>query len=169
MADKPGKKKASGGRLKSLETRAKEELDPLWRNWFLEVDRRRKALHDRKQRPFVVSRYEKDGREETVARPKSEPEPLKKFIKVDKKKTGSKITEDLLWLREIWPQVVGDMIAADTEVYAFKNGILTISVFSGVLLQEIRQFGAETIVESLRDVWRASIPLLKIQYRMGKR
>lgn len=166
-----GKKRATptGGRLKSLTSRAKEETDPVWRNWFLEVDRRRQALHDHQDSPAIACTYEKDGRELQIVRQKSEPTQLKKLLTVDKKKTGSKITQDLLWIRTAWPNVVGQEIAGETEVYAFKDGVLTISVFSSVLLQELRQFNGEAIQVDLRDTWQASIPLLRVEYRLGRK
>lgn len=74
-----------------------------------------------------------------------------------------------MWIRDAWVKSVGLEIADETEVHAFKNGVLTISVHSSVLLQEIRQFHAEEILADLRDIWQASIPLLRITYRLGKK
>lgn len=172
----PGQKPPSGTKggkkekkLRSLAARAKDETDPLWRNWYLEIDNRRKALNDRKKKPLVVSEFRKDDKDFVVARKQATPSPLKEFLKQNRKKVGSKTTQDLLWIREAWATSVGPDIAGETEVYAFKAGVLTISVFSGVLLQEIRQFHAESILADLRDIWQASIPLIKIIYRPGKR
>lgn len=154
---------------RNLAGKAKDEPDPAWRRFFTEVDARRKALTDRKQKPFVVSSFEKDGQPATVARQKSEPTEIKKLLKKRLVKTaGSRLAGDLEWLRETWPRTVDAEVGAASEVHAFKNGVLTITVFSSVLLQEIRQFHQEAILHDLRDVWQASIPLVKVVYRIGK-
>lgn len=158
-----------GGTPRSIAARAKEEPDPAWRVWFLEVDSKRKALRDRAKKPFIVSTYEKDGQECQVARSQSDPTPVKKFLARNTKKTGSAITQDLLWIRSAWSGLVGPEMAAESEIYAFKNGVLTISVFNSPLLQEIRQFLADSLLKDLRDIWQASIPLLRITYRLGKK
>jgi predicted nucleic acid-binding Zn ribbon protein len=157
--------------LRSLEARAKEEQDPLWRNWFLEIDNRRKKEADRKTKPLITSVMRKDDgqKDVVIARRQADPTVLKTLLKTTRKHEGSVATQDLLWIREVWAASTGPDIAQETEVYAFKNGVLTISVFSGALLQEIRQFHADSIIADLRDIWQASIPLLKIQYRPGKR
>jgi hypothetical protein len=168
MVEKPPPKK--GGKPRSsLATRAKDEPDPAWRAWFLEVDNRRKAVCDSAKKNVIVSTYEKDGQEYRIARPQSDPLPVKKFITRATKKTGSAITQDLLWIRNAWPGLVGPELAAESSVYAFKNGVLTISVFSSPLLQEIRQFLADSLLKDLRDIWQASIPLVKITYRLDKK
>ncbi len=155
--------------LRSLAARAKEEQDPLWRNWFLDIDNRRKRLADRKTKPLIVSTAHKDDADIVIARQQTDPTLLKTLLKTTHKKAGSPATQDLKWIREAWKTSTGPDIAEETDVYAFKNGVLTISVFSGALLQEIRQFHAEAILADLRDIWQASIPLLKIIYRPGKR
>lgn len=157
-------------RRRGLAGKAKDEPDPAWRRFFMEVDNRRKALTDRKKKPLVISSIEKDGQvPSTIARQKSEPTEIKKLLKNRVvKKAGSQLAGDLEWLRETWPRTVGEEVAAASEVYAFKNGTLTITVFSSVLLQEIRQFHQEAILQDLRDIWQASIPLVKIVYRIGK-
>ncbi len=167
MAEKLPPKK--GGKPRSIAARAKDEPDPAWRAWFLDVDSKRKALRDSAHKKFIVSTYEKDGQECRVARPQSDPAPVKKFLTRSTKKTGSAITQDLLWIRNAWAGLVGPEMAAESEVYAFKNGVLTISVFSSPLLQEIRQFLAESILKDVRDIWQASVPLVKITYRLGKK
>ncbi len=155
--------------LRSLAARAREEPDPLWRNWFLDIDNRRKLLNDRKKKPLIVSTVRKDDAEVVIARQQTDPTPLKTLLKTTRKKDGSPATQDLRWIRDAWATSTGPDIAEETEVYAFKNGVLTISVFSGALLQEIRQFHAKAILADLRDIWQASVPLLKITYRPGKR
>jgi predicted nucleic acid-binding Zn ribbon protein len=153
---------------RSLEERAKNEPDPDWRRFFMEVKHKQSA-EKKKAASFVFREYEKDGLPQKVARNKTQPEALKKFLKTEVKNTGSKLAHDLEWLREMWPKLVGAEVAAETEVYAFKNGTLTISVHNSPLLQEIRQFHGENIFLDLRDVWQGSMPLLKITYRAGKK
>ncbi len=170
----PGSEKKSDAPLKkirSLAVRAKEEQDPLWRNWFLEIDNRRKRASDKKKKPLIVSTVERgDGQKETViARQQTDPTLLKHLLKTTRKKAGSPAMQELLWIRDAWTTSVGQDIAQESEVFAFKNGVLTISVFSAALLQEIRQFHAAAILADLRDIWQASIPLVKILYRPGKR
>ncbi len=156
-------------KIRSLAARAREEPDPLWRNWFLDIDNRRKLLSDRKKKPFIVATARKDDTEITIARQQSDPTPLKTLLKTTRQKDASPATQDLHWIRNAWATSTGPDIAGETEVFAFKNGVLTISVFSGALLQEIRQFHAKVILADLRDIWQASVPLLKITYRPGKR
>ncbi len=151
---------------RSLKEKAKNEPDPDWRRFFLEVQYKReaKAKADKK---VVFSEYEKDGTAQRVARERSEPEALKKFLKLEFKNTGLKLAADLEWLRSVWPKMVDAEVAEETDVFAFKNGTVTIVVYNSVLLQEIRQFHKETIFQDLRDLWQASMPLVKIVYRIG--
>ncbi len=151
---------------RSLGEKAKNEPDPDWRRFFMEVQYKReaKAKADKK---VVFSEYEKDGTAQRVTRKRSEPEALKKFLKLEFRETGPKLAADLEWLRSVWPKMVDAEVAQETDVYAFKNGTVTISVYNSVLLQEIRQFHKETIFQDLRDLWQASMPLVKIVYRIG--
>lgn len=158
----------SEARLRELADRAKHEPDSTWRNWFLDVERKRRALAEQRKK-LVISTFEKDGQTVQVARPAGNPTQIKRFLKVEKKKTGSRMTQDLAWIREAWTKTVSGDIAAESEVYAFKGGVLTVTVFSGILLQEIRQFHADAILEDMRAIWQASTPLLTIQYRLGGR
>lgn len=152
---------------RTLAGRAQNELDPEWRQWFFDVERRRKSAQETKTRKFVVSSYQKDGEERTVARCKSEPVRIKKLIKKEIKSPFGDLNTDLLALREVWAKVVPPDIASESEIFSFKNGILTITVQSGILLQEIRQFHSTAITQDLRDVWPISTPLLKLAFKMG--
>ncbi len=151
---------------RSLEERAKNEPDPDWRRFFLEVKHKqtsaKKAAHS-----ILFCEYEKDGQTRKIIRARTEPEAVKKFLRFELKNTGSKLEHDLEWLRGVWPKLVGAEVAAETDVFAFKNGVVTIAVYNSALLQEIRQFHKETIFQDLRDVWQGSMPLLKIAYRIG--
>lgn len=144
-----------------------QEPDPAWRIWFDEVARRKAKLSDAKAKPVVASTVERNGIPITVFRRKSEPLPLARFLKQGKKKAGRKLSQDLEWIRSAWGSAVGVDIAGATEIHSFKNGILTITVSSSILLQEIRQFHQEAILGDLRDIWQASVPLVKILYRSG--
>lgn len=158
-----------GTRKGALDKRAMEVEDPAWRSWFLEVARRRAELEDAKKKPFVVSTFEWDGEERTVGRQKSEPTPLKKLVKETTKSFGVRLADDLEAVRTAWAQVSGSEIAAETAFFSLRAGILTIEVFSGVLLQELRQFQKDALVKDLRDIWPATVPLVELKFKPGKR
>lgn len=152
---------------RTLAGRAQHELDPEWRQWFFDVERRRKATQELKSRKFIVSSYQKDGEERTVARCKSEPIQIKKLIKKEIKAPFGDLNIDLLALRDVWAKVVPPDIATESEIFSFKNGILIITVQSGILLQEIRQFHSKAIAQDLRDAWPIDTPLLKLSFKIG--
>lgn len=161
-----GKAKAGPGAKRRLRD---EEPDPVWRVWFQEVERRRRAQTDIKFRPVRPIVVEKDGVVKTSFRARAEPTPLGRFIKQNRKKAGSRLAEDFQCIRDQWRMAVGDAIAGDTAVHSFKNGVLTVNVFSSSLLQEIRQFHQDAILSDLQDVWKASVPLVRLIFRLGKR
>lgn len=146
-----------------------DETDPQWRAWFQEVERRKKALSDPKRGAFVVADFDKDGVPGRVARQKSLPLRIGKLMKTENRKTGGGLHSDLLLAAAAWKQAVGDEIAAASEIYSLKNGVLTVSVFSSSLLQEIRQFHQDAIMADIRDIWSASMPLVRIIFRLGKK
>ena len=154
---------------RALTREIKEEEDPLWRNWFAEVERRKKKLTSPKNMPFVIAPNDKDGAKGTIERRKSVPTPVKSFLKKNVQKAGVSLNTDILLINAAWKKAVAGDIAENTEVFSFKNGALIISVYSSSLLQEIRQFHQEAILQDLRDIWLASQPLVKITYRLGKR
>ena len=164
-----GKTKKSPGKRRSLSREVKEEPDPEWRQWFQSVEQRKKDYGDPKRRPWVFSAFDKENESGSVVRRRSVPLELKKFIKSDRKKAGSSLDVDLLRIESAWKTAVGEEIVNESGVYSFKNGVLTITVFSSSLLQEIRQFHQSAILRDLRDIWTASQPLVRIQYRLGKR
>jgi hypothetical protein len=131
---------------RSLEEKAKNEPDPDWRRFFLEVGYKQGAAKKKEPKPAKL---------------------LKKFLTVESRKTGPNLAGDLEWLRGVWPKLVDAEVAGETDIFAFKNGTLTVVVYSSALLQEIRQFHKESIFQDLRDAWQGSMPLLKITYRIG--
>ncbi len=160
----------SGGKKRHVFSReAREETDPEWRQWFLEIERRRKEARDPKRKPLVFSRVEKEGETQSVLRRKVEPKKLATFIKHDAKKTGRSFSLDLALIESTWKHAVGKEMSEETRIFAFKNGVLTISVFSSSLLQEIRQFHQEALLQDLRDIWQLPIPLVKVVYKLGKK
>lgn len=165
---KRGGRRKPGVKRRSLGKEIREEEDPQWRVWFTEVERRKKALSNPKGK-FIRVDYLKDGGWNRVERCKSVPVPVKTFLKSNKNKAGASLNTDLLLITSCWKKAVGDDIGECSEVYSFKNGVLTINVFSSSLLQEIRQFHSEAIIQDLRDIWTASQPLVKVVYRLGKR
>ncbi len=132
----------------------------------MEVRHRREDLAKSKKK-IIRCVYEKDEQQHTVVRERADPEALKKFLKIEFKNTGPKLAADLEWLRAAWPKLVGADVGEETEGFAFKNGVVTIAVYDHALLQEIRQFHKSTILQDLRDIWQASVPLVDIAYRVG--
>lgn len=156
-------------RKRSLKSRAEEVEDGAWRVWFLQVAQRREALADREKKPVIKCTYEYDGVERTVSRKQSDPVAIKSLVKETVKSYGFRLADDLKLIRETWIQVVGKENAAETELFSFKGGILTIGVSSGTLLQELRQFRQDAILKDLRTIWQASTPLVELKFRPGKR
>lgn len=145
------------------------EPDPQWQRWFKEVELRRQDRRDPGKRKWVFNKIQKEDGVTEFFRKKSEPVPFKQIIRLDEKKTGRKVTPDLLAVAELWEATVGADIASESAIYSLKNGILTVNIFSSGLLQEIRQFHQAAIEQDLRDVWNLSMPLVRITYRLGKR
>ncbi|MCD8349425.1 MAG: DUF721 domain-containing protein [Planctomycetaceae bacterium] len=156
-----------GTRKRALDKRALDVEDPEWRAWFLEVARRRAEL-EAAGKKFVVRTYEDDGDSKTVARRKADPIVLKKLVKEVAKDMRPRPADDLEAIRNTWASVAGPEIAGESAVYSFRGGILTVEVYSGILLQELRQFHATALVKDLRDVWPASVPLVQLKFRTGK-
>lgn len=127
------------------------EPDLEWQRWFKEVEFRRRNRRD----PAKLL--------------KSMPATLKKVIRLEEKKTGRKVAPDVDALVRLWEATVGAEVASESCIYSFKSGVLTISIFSSSLLQEIRQFSQKAIEQDLRDVWNLPTPLLRVAYRVGKR
>ncbi len=146
----------------------REEADPAWRNWFMEVELRRKALADPKDRPLIFSDYDKDGQRGSVIRPKSEPAKIGKLVRKAEKELGLRLTRDLGELRELWREAAGEAIGNESWVESFANGVLQVRVGSSALLLEIRQFHKETILQALRERWRLEVPLVRVVYKLGK-
>jgi len=172
METMPNGGKDGGRRKPQTKRRAlgkdiREEEDPQWKAWFSEIERRKKVLSSPKGK-FVRVEYDKDGKRATIDRWKSIPVPIKSFLKKSQKKAGESLNADLLLIAASWKRAVAGDIADNSSVYSFKTGVLTISVNSSSLLQEIRQFHKEAILADLRDIWPASQPLVKINYRLGK-
>ncbi len=158
---------------RSLLEKAKSEPEADWRRFFLEVQHKRAAARTlAKMKPKTVGKWieseflpvkhtgkkaagKKEGRgidAETAAPP-----------------ALSRLEGDLAWLRGAWPKLVGADVAEETDVFAFKNGVVTVVVYAHALLQEIRQFHKETILHDLRDIWQGSMPLVDVVYRVGVR
>lgn len=134
----------------------------------MEVARRRAEL-EKKNHSFVVSRSEWEGEERTVSRKKSDPIGIKKLVKETTRSFGRRPVDDLETVRAAWVRVAGEEIAVESGVFSFRGGVLTIEVFSGVLLQELRQFQSEALIKDLRDIWSATQPLVQLKFKPGKR
>lgn len=145
----------------------REETDPAWRNWFMEVERRRKKAANRKERPWVFSEYDKDGQKGVIARRKSDPSPMASLLKKESAERGPTLDVELLCIRSLWNMVAGPETAAASEIYSFKAGVLTISLRGSALLQEVRQFRQEELLEGLRRHWTVATPLVRLVFRAG--
>ncbi len=151
---------------------AKKEADPDWKKWFTEIERRRHELHDRTKQQVIHAQVEKEGFTEKVARKRSEPAALSAFLKKQPTHTAKKqntLLENYHEITRLWNSVVGEEIAAESELYSFKAGIVTITITSGSLLQERRQFHLDPIKEDLRNIWTLATPLLTVKLRPGKK
>ncbi len=149
-----------------------KEQDPDWKKWFTEIERRRHALHDRTKQKIIHAKVEKEGFTEKVARRRSEPAALSAFLKKQPTHTPKKqntLLESYQEITRLWNSVVGEEIAAESELYSFKGGTVTITVTSGSLLQEMRQFHIDAIKEDLRNIWTLSTPLVTVKLRPGKK
>ncbi len=160
----------ANGKKLSKEEREKLENDPEWRVWFQEVAKRRKELAEKaKQGEVRCCKYEVDGEERSVSRPAGEPQLLKSVLKNQLRDFKLDIGYDLELLKETWRNVVGEMLAAESGVFSFKGGVLTIEVYSSSLFQEIRAFHAAAIQKDLFDAWPLKVPLASIRYRLGQK
>lgn len=143
------------------------EPDPEWRSWFEQIERLRHRNRDPKNKQFVVASSEFEGRSTTIARRKSEPVPVKKILAENNRKEGMKLSPDREALEALWISIVGPDLAGTTSIFALKNGVLTVVVSNGALLQEIRQFHQGAIFNDLRDSWPFAMPLARIIYKLG--
>lgn len=174
MARKPGKKFSSTSepapkKAPVLPKAIRDEPDPEWKQWFTRIEERRRADSAPKFKPYCIPRVGEDGEsDQAVIWRKASPQPINALIKVEKKKLGQNLAMDLLLIEEAWKSVVDAETASETGIYSFKRGVLTITVESSSLFQEIRQFHKNAIERDLRDIWPASTPLVKISYRLGK-
>lgn len=163
-AKRPGK-----GKKHVFSREVKNEGDSEWREWFLQVERRKKELNDQRRQPLVFSTHSDETGSRKIVRSKTEPVPVAKFLKIDAGKTGRSFNINMAMIESLWKNTVGAEIAAASAIYAFKNGVLTINIKSAPLLQEIRQFHQHAIFGDLHDVWSLPIPLVSIKYRLAKR
>lgn len=51
-----------------------------------------------------------------------------------------------------WTSVVGEAIASQTRVTAFRDGVLQIAVYSNTLKVELEQFAKQELLRHLREV-----------------
>lgn len=133
----------------------------------MEVEQRRKKAADPKKKPWVFSEFDKDGDKNIVARRKSDPVAVGKLVKKETKERGPGLDVDLICIRALWNEVAGADAGAASDIYSFKNGILTIAIRSSTLLQEMRQFRQAELLDSLRQKWSAATPLLRLEFRAG--
>lgn len=161
----------TGGTKKrhSLSREIREEANPEWKELFERIARLRKEKDNPRTKRLIFSKVDKEGDSRIVVRQQSEPRAIKTFLKQDAKKAGRNLPFDLECIQTAWKHAVGPDIGANSSLYSFKNGILTMDIHSSALLQEIRQFHQEAIFKDLFDIWPGPMPLIKIIYRQGKR
>lgn len=143
------------------------ETDPEWRNWFLEIERRRVDLGEKGGRAWVCSLVEKDGAVEKIIRKKSAPTRVASFLQKTQLKKPTGLAADYREIENLWTRTVGEEIVAESRLFSFKRGVLTMEISSSTLLQEIRQFHQEAILHDMRSIWTLKTPLLSIRYRQG--
>lgn len=55
-------------------------------------------------------------------------------------------------LSKAWKEVVGDEVASETKIVAYKHGRLRVEVNSSVLFQELSGFMKDSILEELQEM-----------------
>ena len=174
MAGKrPNTKKSSGSAPlekapKKPRLSSRYDQDDEYASWFRSVEYKKTLDGTTRKRRLVVSTFEKDGRTITVARQKSEPLDAKSLVKDYAKATGLKKLLELRDFAEVWQRSVAPEIAAESRVFAYKDGILTVDVFNSPLLQEIKQFHKDGILATLRKNWILPLPLDQVKFRLAK-
>lgn len=144
-----------------------DEPDSEWRQWFIEIEQKRRASQDR-DKPLVIFEVEKGEGKQTIARKKSVPEAVGVHIKKHLPTKFVALSHDYEEITRLWRLAVGDAIAAESKLHSFKQGVVTMEISSSTLLQEIRQFHQEAILADLRDIWTLRQPLLAMKYKIGK-
>ena len=158
------------GRKEPVYSRAvREEKDPAWRNWFMEVERKRKAVAGPKCRPLVFSVCDNDGDRGKITFRQTKPLHISKLIIRQEKKDGFASKGLMSLIQAAWRETVGEEIAEISQVEAFTKGVLNVTIFESCLLQEIRQFLSEGITGELRKHWPGEAPLVRIVYKPGKK
>lgn len=165
-----GKQSAQRGGKKYVPPKAvRDEPDPEWRQWFTEVGQRRQDQKDRDKRRWRSAEVEKESRIEKIARNVGAPTQLGKTVKKALPERVVRLSVAYSQIAALWERAVGAEIAGESELYSFKAGVLTMTIFSSTLLQEIRQFHASAILADLRDIWTVDTSLLGVKYRIGER
>lgn len=170
---RPSTKKSPGSAAfektaKKARVSSRYDQDDEYAFWFRSVEYKKSLDETTRKRRLVVSTFEKDGHTVTVARQKSEPLDAKSLVKDYAKKTGLKKLLGLKNFAEVWRQSVAPEIAAESSVFAYKDGILTVDVFNSPLLQEIKQFHRDAILTALRKNWILPLPLDQVKFRLAK-
>ncbi len=69
-------------------------------------------------------------------------------------------------LEGAWAAVAGADVARETRVNALRRGVLEVEVRTGVLMQELSQFGKRTLLTGLRQAL-PGVALTDIKFRVG--
>jgi predicted nucleic acid-binding Zn ribbon protein len=66
-------------------------------------------------------------------------------------------------LQDLWAEIAGPQIAAETRVMGLRNGVLSIGVNSSPLLSELAAFHSERLLEALQAKRGTAIKNLKFK------
>ena len=69
-------------------------------------------------------------------------------------------------LEGAWAEVAGPDVARETRVNALRRGVLEVEVRTGVLMQELAQFGKRALLTGLRKAL-PGVSLTDIKFRVG--
>jgi predicted nucleic acid-binding Zn ribbon protein len=85
-----------------------------------------------------------------------EPEHLSRIIERVLKEAGLHTKNTAADLLAAWREVVGPEIGSHTSIYGFRSGVVTVSVDSAPLCQELELFRKEELLTRLREKFRDS-------------
>lgn len=168
FADVYGKKRKKWERAK-LPAAVKKEPDEEWRKWFAEIAQRRTDSAKAKEKRLKKAAVPGEDGQKTEFRKAGQPQRVGPMVKKSLPAKIAKLADEYGAITELWNNSVGKEIADECEIYSFKGGVLTMTVYSSTLLQEIRQFHQTALLADLRDIWNLDTPLLSLKFRIGER
>ena len=137
-----------------------------WESWFREIAWRRQSLAKARRERLIFSFPDPEEGKKPIVRPGAQPEKIGRLSQYRLIRKALSQNLGLEAIRTGWNEAAGRELARYTRVHSFKDGILTIAVDTALLVQEIRQFHRAAILDRLRLLWPASVPLLRIKYKL---